>query len=148
MPLYAPNPDTLLPCPFRCFRREISCSGSDSGSDTQFAICRTGLTRLNFIARSGVVSGQSSSKMIGILLARSNSFNSAGVNVNSLISSFVMSAAFVIINTSFETGGQPCGNQPGGFSGFFVFIDNRSLCIHYKQGIVRLVNVMQIPNNS
>ena len=72
---------------------------------TQFATRRTGLTRRNFIALSGVVSGQSSSKVIGIVLARSNSFNSSGVKANSFITSLVISAAFAIINTSFKAGG-------------------------------------------
>lgn len=53
-------------------------------SASQFATRRTGFTRRNFTARSGVVSGQSSSKVMGMVLARSNSFNSSGVKANSL----------------------------------------------------------------
>ena len=105
--------------PLHCLRPLVSYCGSTCGSGAQFAIRRTGLTRLNFIARSGVVSGQSSSKVIGMVLARSNSFNSSGVKANSLMNSLVGSAALAIINTSFKIGGQPCGNQPNDLSGFF-----------------------------
>ena len=114
---------------------------------TQFATRRTGLTRRNFIARSGVVSGQSSSNVIGMVLARSNSFNSSGVKANSFITSLVISVAFAIINTSFKTGGQPCRNQPGNLSGFSILINNHSLRIYHKQNIVYPVDILQITNN-
>ncbi|MBQ6357675.1 MAG: hypothetical protein IJI97_01800 [Clostridia bacterium] len=41
-----------------------------------------GFTRRNRMALSGVVSGLSSSKVMGNILARSNSFNSASVKGN------------------------------------------------------------------
>ena len=58
----------------------------------QFATWRTGLTRLNFMARSGVVSGQSSSKVMGMVLARSNSFNSSDVKINSFFHRIILKA--------------------------------------------------------
>mgnify|MGYP006906618676 CR=1 FL=1 len=98
--------------------------------NAQFATRRTGLIRRNFIARSGVVSGQSSSKVIGIALARSNSFNSSDVNANSFFNSLVISAAFAIINTSFKAGSQPRRNQPSNLPGSSALINNHSLSIH------------------
>ncbi len=61
------------------FRSLVSPCGSACGSIAQFAICRTGLTRLNFTARSGVVSGHSSSKVKGLVEAPSKSVKSSGV---------------------------------------------------------------------
>lgn len=75
-------------------------------SSPQSAARLVGLTRLNFIARSGVVSGQSSSKVIGIDRARSNSANSSWVKAGSFIVSCGISAAFTIIDTPFEVCGQ------------------------------------------
>ena len=65
---------------FRLFRRSFSAGGSVCGSEGQFAVLRTGLTLLNFSARSAVVSGHSSSKVIGIFLALSSSLRSSAVN--------------------------------------------------------------------
>ena len=114
---------------------------------TQFATRRTGLIRRNFIAFSGVVSGQSSSKVIGIALARSNSFNSSDVNANSFFNSLVISAAFAIINTSFKAGSQPRRNQPSNLPGSSALINNHSLSIHNKQDIVYPLSILQVPNN-
>ena len=136
--LFVPDRCGFPSYPLHCFHPLLSPCGSGCGSSTQFATCRTGLTRLNFIARSGVVSGQSSSKVMGMLLARSNSFSSSGVKANSFISSLVRSAAFAIVNTSFKIGGQPCRNQPGNLSGFSVLVNNRSIRIHYKQHRLQL----------
>ena len=128
--------------PLHCLRPLVSYCGSTCGSGVQFAIRRTGLTRLNFIARSGVVSGQSSSKVMGMVLARSNSFNSSGVKASSFLSSLAESAAFAIINTSFKIGSQPCGNQPNDFFGSLVLVNGYSFRIHDKQNIVHPVSVL------
>lgn len=57
-----------------------------------------GVTLRNFIA----FSGQSSSNVIGIFLACSNSFRSSSVNASSFFSSSVMLFIFTIINLSLK----------------------------------------------
>ena len=139
--LFVPGSRRQSCFPLHCLRPLVSHCGSSCGSRTQFATWRTGLTRLNFIARSGVVSGQSSSNVIGMVLARSNSFNSSGVKANSFMISLIGSTAFAIINTSFKTGRQSCRNQPNNLSSCFVFVDYCSFRIYYKQNIVYPVSV-------
>lgn len=56
-----------------------------------------GFTRLNFSACSGVVSGQSVSKMIGFSLASSSDFFSLSEKESAAIISFDISLAFTII---------------------------------------------------
>ena len=58
---------------------------------------RTGFTLLKRSARSGVVSGQSSSNVIGIAFARSNSARSSGVNDKSCANVEPPSVLFAMI---------------------------------------------------
>ncbi len=103
----------------------------------QFAVCLTGLTRRNFNARSGVVSGQSLSKVIGMDLARSNSSNSSWVKASSFINSFALSAAFAIINTSFKASRQSDRDQLGNLFGLAILMSGRSFRIYHKKNITR-----------
>lgn len=85
---------------------------------------------------------------MGILLARSNFFNSSAVKANSSINSFVRLTPLAIIDTPFKAGCQSCGNQADNFLGFSSLVNNYPLCIYHKQNIVYSVNILQIPNNS
>lgn len=74
-------------------------------------LLRGGLTLLNLTARSGVVSGQSASNVIGIFFAASSSASSSFVNASSCFSSIDISLVFTIIKPPFKFGSHSCRNQ-------------------------------------
>ena len=129
---------TPAPYPFHRFRSVISCRGSRCGSNSQFATRRTGLTLLNFIARSG---GSFRPVLIESDWHKPDPlqffqlFQSERQLIHKL--SYQM-AVFAIMSTTLKTGGQLYRNQPHNLFKLSVLINNSSLCIHYKRNVVSL----------
>ncbi len=98
-----------------------------------------GLTLLKRSALSGVVSGQSASKEIGIFLAFSSSFFSSSVNASSFFMSSLNSIIFTIIQPPFEVRCKSSGNQTSHFCDLSVFLNQISLSVNNKQNIVYLI---------
>ena len=117
----------------RSFRRLGRSVGQRSATTR-----RTGFTRLNRRARSGVVSGQSSSNVIGIIFARSSSARSSSVNASSWISLIVPSAVFAIIEPPFKVCCKSGRDQSCYFNGFAILGGGFPLRVNHKQNIIRL----------
>ena len=98
-----------------------------------------GLTLLNRTARSGVVSGQSASKVIGIFRAFSSSFISSSVNASSFFISSFSSIIFTIIQPPFKIRRKPGRNQSRHFCLSAFFIQHVPFRIHNKQNIIDLI---------
>lgn len=99
------------------------------------AVLRRGFTRLNFSACSGVVSGQSLSKVMGLLLACFNSWRSFSVRANVNGCPKRLSVVFAIINPPFKAGRQSCRNYPCHFYISAILQRHRTFGIYYEQNV-------------
>ena len=93
------------------------------------AVFLRGLTLLKRSALSGVVSGQSASNVIGIVLAFSSSFFSSSEKASSLFISSLSSIIFTIVQPPFKVCIEPCGNKSRDLSRFSVCFNPDSLSI-------------------